>query len=1046
MPTQRIGVVVLLALVLLMPVASTVTAGPNEILILEPTVNPPANTSREYYWVQQLGFTPVVVNNATWSSMSTAQFSDYEAIVLGDPNCAGDTTPVLAAIQNQAVWNAAVDGNVILIGTDAALHAPQGGDSLIKYGIAYATNDAGSGKTGAFIELSCYYNNSTPVQVTMLDSLSSQGTFSVFSSQCHNQVHMVVSHPALTNLTDSILSNWYCSTHEVFDSWPSDFVVLAIGRNLGSYLAIDGSIGQPYILVRGEDLTSTNCVNPPTGMMNWWPLDELSGPTSVDIRGTPNNGLHVGSPTPVAGKVQGALQFDGVNDQVDIVDAAEVNFGTGDFSIDAWIRTSIAGGTAALVDKIDAATSTGYSLLLQSGILSLQLADGSSTTYSSGYFVADGDWHLVAVTVDRDAALGITFYVDGLPVSNANPTLHPGSLTNTDDLVLGARTSTGSDRFSGEMDEVEMYDRVLSDFDIFTLRLADSLGKCSLEVVAGACCIPQSGCFLTINEEECDSLGGFYLGDSTSCDSNTCEVYALGVCCLPDGTCVDSVGHDSCAYGLGGLFQGYGTTCATTECLLQGACCIPGGPAGGGPGAERDTCIMTMGPDACLALGGTYFGDGTFCDSILCDTCLCLATGDIDNDGTALGEIDLEILIGIVYGWIPPIDSMCHADLNGDCVIDQADIDLLQCYLTYGYSCFSSLGGYPVATCCDPSTVTGACCVIDTCYQYAQQNCLEGSYQGDSTWCASDTCNQDTTVIIDTVIIIIISWPPIDIDPVGPVVVGPFDPGPSGVVVGVLDTNIIVWNAAWEELEPAGTVLPTGAFLRFKAYQRMPGAVDQPIGTARATKTLGGQWMLEADFNGIGATTHSVQVFHNDLVVATLQQHSGMAGLASKPPDDWHWKTHAPGARIQHGCTGTWGSPVEIELLHPTREGVHHTMADSVKFIPENQTIPTDFLSGVVVTAAGIPFLSFTKLSAEAEPCCENRGNVDGQVGVAGPIDVADLSYLVDYLFRGGTVPPCAEEANIDGIVGVAGPIDVADLSYLVNYLFRGGPIPSPCI
>jgi len=77
--------------------------------------------------------------------------------------------------------------------------------------------------------------------------------------------------------------------------------------------------------------------------------------------------------------------------------------------------------------------------------------------------------------------------------------------------------------------------------------------------------------------------------------------------------------------------------------------------------------------------------------------------------------------------------------------------------------------------------------------------------------------------------------------------------------------------------------------------------------------------------------------------------------------------------------------------------------------------------------------------------CCQNRGNADGIVGVAGPIDVADLTYLVAYLFQGGEAPPCEEEGNIDGIVGVGGPIDVADLTYLVAYLFQGGAAPPAC-
>ncbi len=80
--------------------------------------------------------------------------------------------------------------------------------------------------------------------------------------------------------------------------------------------------------------------------------------------------------------------------------------------------------------------------------------------------------------------------------------------------------------------------------------------------------------------------------------------------------------------------------------------------------------------------------------------------------------------------------------------------------------------------------------------------------------------------------------------------------------------------------------------------------------------------------------------------------------------------------------------------------------------------------------------------------CCNGdglRGNVDQLTGPAGEIDVADLSYLVEYLFQGGPVPPCEDEGNVDGVVGPGGAFDVADLSYLVDYLFKGGPPPPDC-
>ncbi len=79
------------------------------------------------------------------------------------------------------------------------------------------------------------------------------------------------------------------------------------------------------------------------------------------------------------------------------------------------------------------------------------------------------------------------------------------------------------------------------------------------------------------------------------------------------------------------------------------------------------------------------------------------------------------------------------------------------------------------------------------------------------------------------------------------------------------------------------------------------------------------------------------------------------------------------------------------------------------------------------------------------EGCCVNRGNVDGVIGPFDPVDVADLTYLVAFLWQGGPAPPCTEEANVDGVIGSFGPVDVADLTYLVAFLWQGGTPPPPC-
>jgi len=82
------------------------------------------------------------------------------------------------------------------------------------------------------------------------------------------------------------------------------------------------------------------------------------------------------------------------------------------------------------------------------------------------------------------------------------------------------------------------------------------------------------------------------------------------------------------------------------------------------------------------------------------------------------------------------------------------------------------------------------------------------------------------------------------------------------------------------------------------------------------------------------------------------------------------------------------------------------------------------------IVEAGIDGFSVSVLECEEPFLC---GDVDGDD--TGP-NVADITYLVDYIFFGGSPPPVAEAANVDGDNG----INVADLIYLVDYIFFGGP------
>ncbi len=116
------------------------------------------------------------------------------------------------------------------------------------------------------------------------------------------------------------------------------------------------------------------------------------------------------------------------------------------------------------------------------------------------------------------------------------------------------------------------------------------------------------------------------------------------------------------------------------------------------------------------------------------------------------------------------------------------------------------------------------------------------------------------------------------------------------------------------------------------------------------------------------------------------------------------------------------------------------------------QSSSTNYKLGVTIgqTAAGMSGSTNYNLNLGfwqnfATGCCVNRGDVNGLDGPSGPIDVADITYLVAKLWQGGPEPPCEEEGNVNDMDGPGGPVDVADLTYLIAFIWQGGPAPPAC-
>ena len=221
------------------------------------------------------------------------------------------------------------------------------------------------------------------------------------------------------------------------------------------------------------------CYGPPGGMVAWWPLDEGTG-TVHDIAGT-DHGNRVGSPTFVAGKVMGALRFPTSSDFVEAPDKPALHFGTGNFSVDAWVNLdATAAGTRTIVDKMPPIVlpGGGFRLFISEGVPAFLLADASSQQIftSTAPAFAPGAWHHVVATVNRTVNL-MAFAVDGVNRGVFSITL-TGSVTNSQTLRIGRHHDSSPVAMNGIIDEVELFNRALSFPEAVSIFSAGAAGKC----------------------------------------------------------------------------------------------------------------------------------------------------------------------------------------------------------------------------------------------------------------------------------------------------------------------------------------------------------------------------------------------------------------------------------------------------------------------------------------------------------------------------------------------------------------------------------------
>jgi beta-lactamase regulating signal transducer with metallopeptidase domain len=198
-------------------------------------------------------------------------------------------------------------------------------------------------------------------------------------------------------------------------------------------------------------------------LVGWWKFDETEGRNAGDSSTNNNVGTLVGNPQwqPSAGKVGGALVFDGFDDYVDCGNDPSLDI-TKKITVAAWVKMNDAGNSQfqPYITKGDYT----YGLKHHSrNVIEFDIYDDGF--WQVAHFPVDSSfndvWHHVAGTYDGNK---LKLYVDGkLEVATA----YAGSIASgTYNLNIGSNSEARGRFYNGAIDDVRVYNYALSEKEI----------------------------------------------------------------------------------------------------------------------------------------------------------------------------------------------------------------------------------------------------------------------------------------------------------------------------------------------------------------------------------------------------------------------------------------------------------------------------------------------------------------------------------------------------------------------------------------------------
>lgn len=204
----------------------------------------------------------------------------------------------------------------------------------------------------------------------------------------------------------------------------------------------------------------------------YWTMDEASGPRADSIGSRTLSDIN--TVTSATGLIGNAASFDGSNSEFLSVSLAEDDAlyfqgANANFSIVLWVKFGSMSGTFPVITMAGAGSANGlYSVYMTGGKIRFEVQEAASTTLISAESasIQDSTWYMLTCVHDStagkikikvdDGAFVETAFTGGIRIPSSYPNI----------LYIG---TSGSYYFTGEIDEVSIWNEALSDADLGVL-------------------------------------------------------------------------------------------------------------------------------------------------------------------------------------------------------------------------------------------------------------------------------------------------------------------------------------------------------------------------------------------------------------------------------------------------------------------------------------------------------------------------------------------------------------------------------------------------